>query len=135
MGFQRGLLKLEFEDPEFAGLEVKSKRFSLGELLDVMMFPSRLNTGTDEERRLALESMAEMLDSKIVAWNYEDEAGLPIDKCAKEIEALDEGFLTAILRGITAGSKKVAAPLETPSGDGGLESQIPMEPLPDSPPS
>ncbi len=133
MGFQRGLLKLEFEDPEFAGLEVRSKRFSLGELLDVMLFPSRVNAGDAEERREVIESMALMLDSKIVEWNYEDEQGLPVDKCAKAIEALDQEFLTAILRGITAGSKKVAGPLETPSGDGGLESQIPMEPLPESP--
>lgn len=135
MGFQRGLLILGFEDPEFAGLEVRSKRFSIGELLDVMMFPSRLNAGDDGQRRDVLSSMAQMLDSKIVAWNYEDEEGLPVDKCAKEIEALDQDFLTAILRGITAGSKQVAAPLEKPSEDGGLEAQIPMEPLPDLPPS
>lgn len=135
MGFQRGLLKLEFEDPQFAGLEVRSKRFSIGELLDVMMFPSRVNSGTAEERHHALQSMAEMLDSRIVEWNYEDEKGLPVEKCAKEIEALDQDFLAAILRGITAGSKQVATPLGTPSGDGALEAQIPMEPLPDSPPS
>ncbi len=132
MGFQRGLIKLDFDDPEFSGLEVRSKRFSVGELLDVQRYSALLNAGGYDDRKEQLAGLNELLDDKIVSWNYEDEEGLPVAKSAAAIAGLDEPFLEAILRGIVQGSKKVPAPLETPSADTSMEESIPMEPLPES---
>lgn len=137
MGFQRGNLKLEFDDPEFAGLEVKSRRFSVGELLDVHEFGVLLRQGTKEERKERLDDLFRLLDEKIVSWNYEDEDGLPVEKTAGSLAGIDEAFLEAILTGVVQGSKRVAVPLERPSADGppALEVSLPMEPLTPNPPS
>jgi len=131
MGFQRGNLKLEFDDPEFLGLEVKAKRFSVGELLDVQRFSTLLGSGSFDDRKEHLTELHQLLDDKILSWNYEDDEGMPVEKNLAAFAGLDEPFLEAILRGITMGSRKVAAPLERPSADTSLEESIPMEPLTD----
>ena len=135
MGFQRGSLKLEFDDPEFLGLEVRSKRFSVGELVDVQRFAALLNAGSYEERKEHLTELHQLLDDKILSWNYEDDEGLPVEKNLAAMAGLDEPFLEAILRGITFGSKRVAVPLGKPSADTSMEMSIPMVPLTDLPES
>ncbi len=135
MGFQRGNLKLEFDDPEFSGLEVRSKRFSVGELVDVQRLGALVDHGSYDERKEHLSELHELLDEKILSWNYEDEVGLPVEKNVVAMATLDGAFLAAIITGIIQGSKKVAGPLEKPSEDTSLEMSIPMVPNADLPES
>lgn len=142
MGFRRSILKLTFEDPEFSDLVVRSKRFNVGELLDVAEWGRILGSfrGTKEELKAELKELYVLLDEKILDWNFEDEDAdgnpVPIGKNVDALSKLDEPMLSAILQGIVTGSKAVtgraAGPLERPAVEpeiDSLEASIPMTPM------
>jgi hypothetical protein len=91
-----------------------------------------LDSFGDERSNELLEQCAEMLASKILSWNFEDEHDVPVEITPKAFMShVDGPFFQALTRAIRKASTGVSVPLETPSGDGNsLEAQIPMEPLP-----
>lgn len=141
MGFRRSILKLKFEDPEFAELEVRCRRLTVGELLDVAEWVRILSSfrGTKAELKAELKELFVLLDAKIIDWNYEiehlDGTATLVPKDIDGLSTLDEAMLTAITTGIVAGSKAVtgraAGPLERPVEPeiNPLEASIPMTPL------
>lgn len=128
MGWQRSTLKLEFQDPQFEGLEVRATRLSIGDSLLIDRF-------NDEQTEELLEQVIDVLGERLISWNYDDVNGMPVEPSPKGVRAhVDSAFLRELIVQMKAASRGVPAPLETPSTDGETtqEPSIPMELLPDS---
>ncbi len=123
MGWKRSTLLLEFVGDEFDGLEVRTKRFVIDDLL---LLDSWYGTPGTE----LLEQVTEMLAERIISWNFEDEHDQPVEISPKGLRShVDGPFFRELIAAVRRASSGVAAPLETPSNDGELEQSIPMEPL------
>jgi hypothetical protein len=106
MGFKRGALLLEWpEDSEFSGLEVRMRRLSIRQMLDV----ERLSDlRRESEAGEVMEAMAALLDAigdGLLGWNYESEDGTPI---AAERASLDDLDLDMVLQLVRAWTKAAA---------------------------
>lgn len=75
MGYQRSVLKLKFEDPEFEGFEVRMKRMSVD---DMLYLTSLKDIRGESETEEGLAKMLEILAEGILSWNLEDEQGNPV---------------------------------------------------------
>lgn len=73
MGFQRGALKLKFEQPDLEGLEIRIRRLSLGDALRVTELAG-LGESIAQQREL-MDELAGFLAKNILTWNLEDEQG------------------------------------------------------------
>jgi len=123
MGYQRPTLKLIFDDPEFEGLEARSLRFSIDDVVLLSSFGDKPDAET-------LEAVKELLASRLLSWNFEDHNGAPVEITPKAIGAnVDPALLYAIVRGIRQAVGGKSGPLETPSpsGEPTLEAGIPMD--------
>jgi hypothetical protein len=117
MGFkhQAKVYRLVFDDPALAGLEVRARSLSIGELRD--------------DDTSVLEAFAKALDS----WNLEDEGGEPLPPTLETLESYpDIDFINAL----SAAWLNAVAGVDDELGKGSdsgrpslEESAIPMEPL------
>src|SRR5688572_15537549 len=120
MGWKRSTLVLDFVGDEFEGLEVRTSRFVIDDLL-------LLDTFAAERSNELLAQVADMLADRIISWNFEDQHDQPVEISPKSIRAhVDGTFFRELIAAIRRASSGVAAPLETPSSDGGsVEASIP----------
>lgn len=125
MGYQRPLLRLKFEDPEMAGLEVVCKRPSVGQI--------ELFDKTDRQ----LDEQLVVLQTCLISWNLEDEDGNPVPITIEGLKSQDQPFLAALIDAWTGQAVKVPGPLgrSLPSGEPSPVESIPMEALSESPQS
>jgi hypothetical protein len=126
-GYQRSTLKLVFADPELAGLEVKARRLTVRELLEL----SKMRT-VDPDNVDAMEHLlhtATVMSGVLLAWNLADDDGNPVPLSADTLADQDPDLLTAIIGAVTAASVGVSPPLPQPSADGvpSPELSLPME--------
>lgn len=134
MGFKRPakVYKLLFEDDDMAGLEVKARSMSTGDLLDMAplldMKMSNAPTADElEQVRDLLERFAEVL----ISWNLEDEDDEPIPATLEGLLSQDIAFVMDIVQAWADAVSGVPAPLDgrSPSGDPSLAASIPMDAL------
>lgn len=129
MGFEgKTILKLTFDDPALAGLEVSARRPTMDQMIDL------------DEKRDAMDSdrgrvraVAELFCELLIDWNLTNE-GEPVAHIADELLAQDYSVSQSIIRAWENNSFEVAGPLE-PSSSGGATSvvaSIPMETLSES---
>jgi len=147
MGYQRPKIVLQWEDgTEFEGLEVRMRRLSVGQLLDLSAIRRiSLRTEDVEPSREAAHLLADRLAEGIVSWNYEDDDGRPVDPVYREkitedgevvivnqgTRGLDMAMLLAItLQWMDAqvGGGKSDRPL-APAQTAEMESSLPMTPM------
>lgn len=135
MGFEvtRTVFVLQFEDPKWEGLEVKTRKPSMGKQFDMMKYRqlAQINTeslsGADTEKlRELFEFFAGFLDS----WNLTDN-GVPVPCTAESLLDQEDDFILAVLNAWMGAVSKVPDPLEPRSNGGGqLEvASIPTETL------
>lgn len=127
MGYvpKRKIYRLQFEDAEMDGLEVRMRGLSTGQYLDLVGLKQEAEGGGEAGELFGF--MAE----RMVDWNVTEEDGTPVPADLEGIRAQDMAFSMAIVNAWTTAMAGVPAPLEQPStsGESSLEASIPMEVL------
>jgi hypothetical protein len=134
MGFKARTYKLVFEDPEFAGLEVRMRGLSLDRLVQIsrVLQGENLVDQADDSGRTELFGL---LADGLIGWNLEDEDGTPVPTDVAAIRAQPLDLVMQVVGAWRRAVTEVSAPLE-PSLNGGppsLEVSLPMEVLSPSP--
>jgi hypothetical protein len=145
-GFVRKSLRLVFADPELEGFEVRARRLSIGQLLDLseLRHIAGARDVTDEVRE-AMAGVFRTLAGILLDWNLEEPADLadpdgPTQKVpltADTLAAQDFGLVMAIVDAIQDATTAVPAALKAKSSGGvpSVEALLPMEPLSENQPS
>lgn len=132
MGWERKdkTLRLVFEDPEYEGLEVVTRRVPLETFLRLARLQD--SSGIDEVAGL----INDFAEAALVSWNLEQN-GEPIPVTAEAFRSQDFEFAMVIIRAWLNAVAAVPVPLDKPSqnGESPAELSIPMVPLSGSPPS
>lgn len=106
MGFKRGALLLEWpEDSEFSGLEVRMRRLSIRQMLDVERLSDLRRESEAGEVMEAMTALLDAIGDGLLGWNYEAEDGTPI---AAERASLDDLDLDMVLQLVRAWTKAAA---------------------------
>lgn len=137
-GFRRRTFVLEFEDPSFGGLEVRTRSASLD---DLMRMQELMNTmiGRPEheaDRRELYDRLggSDQYPGLIISWNLLDDNGQPVPTDPESLTKEEWPLIRNICRAWVAALIDVPRPLSLPSSDGdrlaGLS--IPMQTLPSS---
>lgn len=136
MGFVRSTLLLKFDDPEFEGFEVRSRRLSIDSLLTISELQS-IDLRDTEAAKVAFVDLTKELATVLTSWNLEDEAGAAVPLNADTLAVQDFRMVFAIAGGLLDASAGVSPPLSPPSngGEPSVEASIPMETLSGSPAS
>jgi hypothetical protein len=132
MGYQRSTLKLSFDpSTDFAGLDVEMKRLSTGATLDaISLVDNRPARGSAPETlKEYLTSVQQMVAAGLIAWNYEDHTGMPIEATADGVSTCDIEMLLAILMAWVDVAVMPSAPLEQRSPAGLPSQEVPLIPM------
>jgi hypothetical protein len=128
MGYKREptIYKLKFEDPEFEGLEIRTKSVPLGVFLDMEELISR-----ERPDRETVDKLFRHFAGILVGWNLEDENDIPVPATVEGLYSQDLRFVRVVIDAWREAMVDVPAPLAQASDDGELspEASIPMEPL------
>jgi hypothetical protein len=148
MGFRPKNYVLTFEgDPELDGLVVEMGRLSIAQFIELIRIGEPMSEATAEQAQERMHARADLIAGALKGWNYEADEDLAerldlqvgevLPATARSVRALDSTFLRAVLSAWQFAAAGVSAPLVGRSSDGGqaLALDIPMEPLPTSPPS
>jgi hypothetical protein len=122
---------LQFEDEELAGLEVKAKGASTGQLMHLMNLSALGTRGFKVEDVKEVDGLFELFASKVTEWNLEDEDGIPVPTTVEGLKGQDLDFVLDLVFAWLDAVIGVPAPLGQSSGDGqqSPEESIPMETL------
>lgn len=128
MGSRRNptVYKLVFgEDTEYAGLELAMRSVTIGEMARFR------GMGTSETEGEAQEKLCDLISSRLISWNREEEDGTPVPATREGLEGEELDFLYVVIDKWNQAIRGVAAPLESGSNDGGTspEVNIPTEAL------
>lgn len=135
-GYQRSTLRLVYADPEFEGLEVRCRRVTVAETVQLMMFqgmaPGDL-TGSLEK----VTELADLLSRPILSWNLLDHAGEPVPVTPDALLYQDVQLLLHTAGALLTAAVGVSPPLSQPSSSGelSLEESIPMDVSSPNPPT
>jgi len=118
MGYKRGALILEWpEDSEFSGLEIRLKRLSIRQLMQIEKLSDLRKNKTDDTESV----MSELLDAigkGLLSWNYEDDDGTPVPAVRESLDDLDMDMVLALVGAWTkaAAAVPLASPPSSPTG-------------------
>jgi hypothetical protein len=134
-GFQRRTFLLDFEDPSFGGLQVRTRSANLGFLArmeELMRTPLAAPEHADD-----LDELFVKLSSLIISWNLLDDHNEPVGTTPADLAKEEWPLVRQICRAWIMAVADVPAPLSQPSSDGDrlADLQIPMETLSPNPPS
>lgn len=138
MGYRRAkTLKLTWADGEFAGLEVRVRRTSVEQFLELgPLMEGEIGTSFSPEDVKAMRGLFLEFGRLLHSWNLEDEdTGQPIECTPEEFLRQDLVLVNEIIRRYGEYIAGVSAPLPQPSpgGEPPPEASLPMEPLSPSP--
>lgn len=125
MGYKphRTLYHLIFEDPDFEGLEVVTKRISVDGLLGfIEMFEEFQETDRAKLTEAAVVAKLTGIFARfvkvLVRWNVEDDDGQPVPPTVEGLQSLDIDFVMAVIESWITGMVQAPPPLPgtSPSG-------------------
>ena len=126
MGYKphRTLYELTFEDPDFAGLEVVTKRISVDGLMGfISMFEEFQETDraklTEAEVVGKLTGIFARFVKVLVRWNVEDDDDQPVPPTVEGLQSLDIDFVMAVIESWITGMVQAPPPLPGTSPSGG----------------
>ncbi|UJV42092.1 hypothetical protein [Streptomyces sp. AMCC400023] len=127
MGYQpkKKIYTLEFEEPEFEGLEVRIGGLNTGQVMDIDA--ARADGGD-----AAIVTMLKLLGDRLIEWNVDHpDTSEPVPPTFEGVCSLDMDFNWAIINAWQSAVAGVKAPLDEPSTDGepSLVASIPMDVL------
>lgn len=115
-GFHRRTFLLEFEDPSFGGLEVRTRSASL---LDLMRMQDLMALPLGHEQHAAERAeLFERLSKIIIDWNLLDDNDEPVPTTPEQLEKEEWPLIRDICRAWVAALVSVPVPLSQPSPDG-----------------
>lgn len=136
---KRRTFVLEFDDPEFDGLEVRARAVPVGQFLDIVGLADAVDAGgfgelTQEQTVQAFTATANLLSSfadVLVDWNVENEDGSPVPATLEGLRQQEFTFVMQIIRAWMAVAAGASDPLGPASNDGAqsVEVFLPMETL------
>lgn len=134
-GFHRRTFVLEFEDPSFGGLEVRTRSASLADLMrmqELMNLPIG-EAGHEHER----DELFDRLGGILIGWNLLDDNDEPVPTTPGQLVKEEWPLIRAICRAWVKALIEVPRPLSPSSFDGEAleELHIPMTTLPAALPS
>lgn len=134
MGYKvkRKVFVLQFEDPDFAGLEVRANSTSTGKILDLIDQAEAMRKGAAST---GLEKVTDLIDEfakALLSWNLEDENDVPAPATREGLLSQDMDWLFTVIlawvdamvsispslgKGSTSGTPfpEVSIPMEIPS--------------------
>lgn len=129
MGYKRNpkIYHLKWEDGDYAGLEVRVRSLSLGQLV-----ASQSGNGYDGKE--GLEANITLFAERLVDWNLEAEDGTPVPPTLDAIMGEEDDLILAIVRRWMDAISGVSAPLDETSPSGAISpvASIPTEALSES---
>jgi hypothetical protein len=130
-GYRRPPLLLVFDGEQYEGLEVRCRRPTIGDILDLARLRTVTADATEAAVMAKVDGLMARMASLITAWNLVGEDDEPVPVTAETVAGQDYEFVLAIAGAIGAGGAGVAPPLPQPSEGGvpSLEASIPMETL------
>jgi len=127
MGYRpkQKIYTLDFEDPEFEGLEVRIRGLTTGQVMDIDA--ARADGGD-----AAIVAMLQLMAERLVEWNVDHPVtGEPVPTTFEGVRSLDVDFNWAIIDAWQNAAAGVRAPLDEPSTstEPSLVASIPTETL------
>lgn len=120
MGYKRGALILEWpEDSEFSGLEIRMRRMTINQLLDIDKFGDMVkDAATADELKAAMSEMLDTVAGGLLSWNYEDDSGAPVPAVRESLDALDMDMVISWVRAwkVAAAAVPLASRPSSPTG-------------------
>ena len=133
MGYvrKRKVFVLTFEDPEYAGLEVRATSTSLGNLLGMVDLTQISTRGFRPEDITSINDLFELFSNCLVSWNLEQEDGTPVPCTLAGLRDQDMDFALELIMAWMDGVVSTPAPLPGKSNSGELLEvpSLTMEPL------
>lgn len=134
-GFRRRTFVLEFEDPSFGGLIVRTRSASLDDLMrmqELMNIPIGRKEHEDDRQELYDRlGGSDQYPGLIVSWNLLDDNGEAVPTEPESLSKEEWPLIRSICRAWVAALVDVPRPLSQPSSDGDrlAELSIPMQTL------
>jgi len=132
MPYPGRLYRLSFTAPEMQDVHVTLRPMSVGEALsydEARMTPPT----TREQLRSRTEDLAQRLADVVVEWDLLDAKGVAVPITQAGVMSLDDWVMSEIEKGMfqayRGGSPLAQTP--APAGEAGIESSLPMTPLPE----
>lgn len=120
MGFKRGALILEWpEDSEFSGLEIRMRRMTINQLLDIDRFGDMVkDAATADKLKVAMSEMLDTVAGGLLSWNYEDDNGAPVPAVRESLDGLDMDMVLTLVKAwkVAAAAVPLALPPSSPTG-------------------
>lgn len=152
MGFVRATLRLQFDDPELEGFEVRARRLNVDQLLGIGKLRHLAGLKDDSpEVRTAMDEVFKTLaggdgrDGILLSWNLEepkdpadpDSPTVPVPLSPAGLARQDLPLIMSIVDAITEATTAVRPDLKATSSAGvpSAELQMPMDVLSESPTS
>jgi hypothetical protein len=130
VGYQRTrkVYRLEFEDGEFEGLEVKMGSLNTREFLDIVALADSVQGKNPPGD--AVRSLFESTAAHLISWNVEDDIGEPVPATVDGLFSQDLDLVMAVILAWQKAVGGVSGPLPQSSNGGGQfrEASLPMEP-------
>jgi hypothetical protein len=119
------------EHGDLAGLEVRMKRISIDQMMEVSRLLSLRGKGDNEltgEDRAQINELFDLVGGRMVSWNLEEEDGTPVACTAAALRDQDPALVYGIISGWMDALAGVSAPLAKTSsgGDLSMEESIPV---------
>lgn len=109
MGFKRSALLLEWpEGSEFSGLEVRMRRLSIRQLVEVQALAD-LRKGDDIDTVQIFAELLDAIGAGLLGWNYEAEDGTAVPATREALDDCDVDMVMQLTRAWI--SAAAAAPL------------------------
>jgi hypothetical protein len=136
-GFMRRTFVLDFEDPSFNGLEVRTRSASLGTLMRMQELMSMaLGDGEHDSEQaeffwhLGHQAPAEDGRQRIlISWNLLDEQGQPVEISPEQLAEEEWPMIREIARAWVRAVTSVPRPLSSSSSDGDRSEELNLETL------
>jgi len=133
MPYPGRLYRLSFTAPEMQDVHITLRPMSVGEALsydEARMTPPT----TKEQLRARTEDLAQRLADVVVEWDLLDAKGVPVPITQAGVMGLDDWVMTEIEKGMFQAYRGGSPLAQTPApavGEAGIESSLPMTPLPE----
>lgn len=128
----RTIYTLAFEDPDYAGMEVKTKSLSVGEMIKASALMALSDDSLPAEQKLAHMGEAFDLFSKaLLSWNLEEEDGTPVPCTRDGMDTLEMPMISGLITAWVKAAAGASDPLnnDSTSGQPSLVESIPTEAL------
>lgn len=137
MGYQRKTYRLVFEDPDFEGLEVRTRGGSIDHLVQMTALTTSGAELVRPDGQAKRDELYQLLAGRLLDWNLEDDQGQPVPVTVEALRQQDWVLVLEVAKAWMRAAAGVSRPLEpgSPGGQPSLEESIPMETSSMSPPS